>query len=46
MTDPFILKALFSTLIIAVGLTLAIHSRRSRLANKTADKPTSEAPAT
>ncbi len=44
MTDPFTLKALFSTLIIAVGLTLALHSRRSRHADKTADKPTGEAP--
>ncbi len=45
MTDPFILKALFSTLIIAVGLTLAIHSRRSRQADKISGKPTGEAPA-
>ena len=45
MTDPFILKALFSALIIAVGLALALHSRRSRLADKTSATPTGEAPA-
>ena len=34
MTDPFILKALFAISLIAVGLTLAIHSRLSRLAER------------
>ncbi len=30
MTDPFILKALFSTFIVAVALALLIHARLSR----------------
>ncbi len=44
MTDPFILKALFSTLIIVVGLMVALHARQSRLADKASVKHTDEAP--
>ena len=34
MTDPFILKALFSTFIVAVALALLAHSRRSKQAER------------
>ncbi len=34
MTDPFIMKALFSTFIIAVALALSIHARLSRQAER------------
>ncbi len=34
MTDPFIMKAILTISFVAVGLTLAIHSRLSRLAER------------